>query len=164
MYVDKCVKHFLQLQISLVTARGFHMETFCEEFWWITELFFFFLKAFLYRKLKEMYVKGWCSLNLLVFFTVIIHWFCYHHHNFIYGASKEENQKSPRWHQHFVFWWALWVIGLSVSACWRLRQWRPWSWLKVGAIRRLLNSLWQAGVQQAPRRLLLQRGGGAIAT
>lgn len=60
-----------------------------------------------------------------------------------------------------VFWQALWVIGLSVSACQRpwVAQWRPWSWLKAGAVRRLLNSLWQAGVQRAPRRLLLQRSG-----
>lgn len=74
------------------------------------------------------------------------------------GASKGENQKSQQWHQHFVFWRALWVIGLSVSTCWRLKQWRPWSWLKVGAIRRLLNSLWQAGVLQVPQSLLLQWG------
>lgn len=73
---------FVRRQISLVRAWGSHMETFYGEFWWITELFF---KAFLYRKLKEMYVKRWCSLNLLVFFTFIVYWFCYHCHNFIYG-------------------------------------------------------------------------------
>lgn len=76
-------------------------------------------------------------------------------------SGKENNQKSQQRHQILVFWQAFWVIGLSVSACRRLRvaRWRPWSWLKAGAVRRLLNSLWQAGVRRAPWRLLLQRGG-----
>lgn len=76
------------------------------------------------------------------------------------GASERENQKCKQQHQLFVFWRALWVIGLSVSVCQRARasRWRPWSWLQAGAIRRRLNSLWQARVRWAPRRLLLQRG------
>ena len=69
--------------------------------------------------------------------------------------SKRTTRKEP------PLWWILRVIRLSISVCRPLRaaRWRPQSWLKAGAVRRLLNYLWQAGVWRIVRRLLRQRGG-----
>lgn len=74
-------------------------------------------------------------------------------HGFI--LSKRRTRKEP------PLWWILWVIRLSISVCRPLRaaRWRPQSWLRAGAVRRLLNYLWQAGVWRIVRRLLPQRGG-----